>query len=133
MTSVPLVVQALRDFPTVTGGVSEGGDSHAPLFVWRAAEKPHSPFLQFTAHRIHIVYPDAELEARASIGTRDDSRLDKCGRFRDLKQVDDQVVELHCDGDFVLMDDLDVEDVLVERLRLMQVLHEQAHRADLLQ
>ena len=35
--------------------------------------------------------------------------------------------------DFVLMDDLDVEDVLVERLRLMQVLHEQAHRADLLQ
>jgi hypothetical protein len=36
MTSVPLVVQALRNFPTVTGGVSEGADSHAPLFVCRA-------------------------------------------------------------------------------------------------
>ena len=133
MTSVPLVVQALRDFPTVTGGVSEGGDSHAPLFVCWAAEQPHTPLLKVTTHRIHIVHPDAELEARASIGTSDDARLDKCGRFGNLKQVDDQVVELHSDGDLVLMDDLDVEDVLVERLRLMQVLHEQAHRADIRQ
>ena len=31
MTSVPLIVQALGDFPTVTDGISEGGDFHAKL------------------------------------------------------------------------------------------------------
>jgi hypothetical protein len=35
MTSVPLEVQALRDFPTVTGGVSEGGDMLCWLMLTR--------------------------------------------------------------------------------------------------
>src|SRR5207245_189089 len=86
-----------------------------------------------SAGGIRIVDPDREHVPRSRVATCDGRRLDQRACLGDSKQVDERVFEVEDRGVLVLVDDLQTEDVLVERPRAAQVLDEQRDRTEALQ
>src|SRR4029079_16878947 len=125
--------QLLRELPVVTVRIGERGDAHAPLAVDRAGQQLDAALLERRAGRVDVVDPDAQLEPRAGLGSGDRRGLDLLLGRRVEEQVHEQLVELHADGGLVLEDNVDAEDGLVKRLRRLQILDEQADRADMRQ
>jgi hypothetical protein len=81
---------------------------------------------------IRVIDPDGQLELRARLAVRDHGGLDQLARGWALEQVDDCVPEVDCCRDLVLVDDLHVEDLVVEPLRLLRILDEEGDGTDVL-
>src|SRR5437588_9846836 len=117
----------------MTVGIGEAGSAHPPRPVHRPVEQLHAPRCELRAHRIRIVYPDAQLEARPGLRNGDSSGIDQVAYRGKLEQVDDHVVELERCGVLVLPDRRQVEHALVERFRPLRILDEQRDGANAFQ
>lgn len=81
---------------------------------------------------VDVMKADGELETRGGVTTGNQGGVDELVGRWGYEQVDADVLEVKDRGVFVLVRNRQVEDVLVERLRAVQVLHEQGDGADTL-
>jgi hypothetical protein len=114
----------------MAAGIGEAGRAQAPGPVQRAVQEGHPAPGQFGAHRVGVVDPDRQLIPRAGVAAGHRPRLDQFPGRRDLEQVDDGGAELEHRGIRILEQHGQAEDLLVKRLRALQVLGEHGDRAD---
>src|SRR5713226_1576469 len=112
--------------------IGEARRADSPRAIHRAVQQLHAAGCQLGTGCIHIVHRDRELGSRPGVRARDNSRLYEIARCRDLEQIDQGVGKSEYSGVLVLKDHREAEDLLVEDLRPLQVLHEKRDGIDAL-